>query len=46
MLQRIKGADKLPVRDLKAIAHFNRNVMNYEKMCRIEKESRDQPKTK
>lgn len=33
----IKGANKLPVSDLRQIAHFNRIVLNYQKMCAIEK---------
>jgi hypothetical protein len=30
-----KGWNKLPVQDLRAIAHFNRIVLNYLKMDRI-----------
>ena len=35
---KIKNANKLPTKDLRQIAWFNRIVMNYLKMCRIEKE--------
>lgn len=37
-IHRIKNGNKLSVQDLRAIAHFNRIIMNYEKMLRIEKE--------
>ena len=33
----IKGANKLPARDLRAIAYFFRIIKNYEKMLSIEK---------
>lgn len=36
----IKGANKLPVEDLRQIARFNRIVMNYIKMGRIEQKHR------
>ena len=36
----IKGANKLPVEDLRQIARFNRIVMNYIKMGRIEQKNR------
>lgn len=32
----IKGANKLPIQDLRQIANFYRVVKNYIKMCRIE----------
>lgn len=39
----IKGANKLPVSDLRQIARFNRIVLNYQKMCVIEKRSIEKP---
>jgi len=33
----IKGINRLPVEDLRQIARFNRIVLNYEKMRKIEK---------
>lgn len=33
----IKGINRLTVEDLRQIARFNRIVLNYEKMCEIEK---------
>lgn len=39
----IKGANKLPVSDLRQIARFNRIVLNYQKMCAIEKRSLKKP---
>jgi hypothetical protein len=35
----IRYAKRLAIKDLKAIAHFNRIVKNYEKMCEIERRS-------
>ena len=36
----IRGARKLPVQDLRAIAHFNRIIKNYLLMCHLlEKEN-------
>lgn len=37
----IKGADKLPVSDLRQIARFNRIVKNYHKMLRIERRAQN-----
>ena len=37
----IKGANKLPVEDLREIAKFNRIVRNYLKMLKIEKREYD-----
>ena len=34
----IKGINRLPVEDLRQIARFNRIVLNYEKMRKIEKQ--------
>lgn len=33
----IKGINRLPLEDLRQIARFNRIVLNYKKMCEIEK---------
>lgn len=37
-IHKIKNGNKLSVQDLRAIAYFNRIIMNYEKMLRTEKE--------
>lgn len=37
MPYKIKNVHKLPVEDLRGIAFFNRIILNYEKMLKIEK---------
>ena len=41
MLYKIKNAHKLTVEDLRGIAFFNRIILNYEKMLKIEKRHAD-----
>ena len=45
-LRIIRGLNKLPVRDLRHIAHFNRIIKNYEKMLVIERRHKEELKRK
>lgn len=42
MLYKIKNARRLKVQDLRAIAYFNKVIINYLKMDRILKNSQDE----
>lgn len=46
MLYKIKNGNKLKVEDLRGIASFNRIVMNYMKMLRIEKKLKESQETR